>query len=299
MISSFLTSIRGAHVLTTHGPLRAADFLTRETVISHIVAESALYLSIIFFFISVRCFTVMVYSGPDICPTYRGRSSFCARVGQDLVDAAEPVCASKCCKEGDLDNTCNVDDTPTDRLCVEYCREKNTWMDTVEGENPGANVKRSYWFGYMLPTELTQVQREDVIRAASDLMCNHELIEARKNSCFASSANDCNMIFMTWVKSEECLEQTILDAKKCEKVCRWIPDHRSLDRDLWWEAPPKKRIQIGSACVVLPFLGCLGFMTFGRFVLMTYRGIRACREDKAADQKVGAASPRDSDSSED
>lgn len=264
LITSFLTSVSGAHRLTASGPLAAAEELRNGSVLRRIAAEGGLYLSMLFFLVSLNQYIWMVYSGPDICPTYRGSASFCARVGVDLYSAGATECLHRC-GEVHVSDDCSGATSMWDCLCSEVCKyqweEEYAWP-AAHPPHPGVNLSNYHFFAYRSLGPLSKPAREKVMTASSSLMCNHRTLESEKEACFADHLGDCGIRFMAWKQAEECMENSIQDALQCSKVCAWTHGK-----------PPREALKEVTDWAFIP-LGCmLLLLTFGRVMVIT---LRAC-----------------------
>jgi len=269
LTASFLTSVAGSHRMSTRGVDEAAKFLTGGSVLRRILAEGSLYMSMLFFLISLDHYIWMVYSGPDICPTYRGAASFCARQGQDFYFASEPACRPRCQslnESGRLPDGCQAEDGMMDCLCMEVCGREHHWKTvhnfTTSQPKAGVFLYNYHYFPYRLADAGTKPAREKVMTAAASLMCNHGVLEAQKEDCFQDPTRDCDLHFLSWQKSEECMESAIQDALSCAKVCAWTAGY-----------PPRTALKRTTDFAFWPLGVSLILLTIGRVIAITIRAL--------------------------
>jgi len=257
--------------MTTHGPNEAAKALTQGSVLRHIIAEGSLYMSMFFFIVSLNQYVDMVYSGPDICASYRGSSSICGRAGEDLYFAAKPVCNDKCALlKGTSKTECDRSADKTDCLCLEFCLHQHSWegkfnwtrnsIDRVKT----VSVRNYHFFAYRPFNPISKPARAKVVTAAASIMCQHEKLEAAKERCFLDRSLDCNRIYMAWEDAEVCLESAIQEADRCSKVCSWSD-----------ETPPREALEHATRAVFIPLSCMLILLTLGRIIVIIARALRA------------------------
>jgi len=268
LITSFLTSVWGAHRMLAGGAVEAAKSLTSRSILRRILAEGSLYMSMFFFLVSLRSYIWMVYSGPDICPTYRGLASFCARQGADLYAASAPFCKPRC-SQLDLNGenrNCRPQESMWDCLCKEVCGYRwdlpYNWSMHTSIPNPGVYVHNYHFFAYRPMMPISKAAREKVMAASSSLMCNHEKLESKKDSCFEADADDCTTLFLAWQKSEECMEDSIQDAQACSKVCSWDAGY-----------PPREALRRTTDFTFIPLGVMLIFLTLSRIIIIILRAL--------------------------
>mmetsp|Transcript_77569 Transcript_77569/g.179835 ORF Transcript_77569/g.179835 Transcript_77569/m.179835 type:complete len:411 (-) Transcript_77569:124-1356(-) len=283
LTTSFLTSVWGSNFMTMHGPEEAARAITSGSVLRHVVAEGSLYMSMFFFLISLNCYVHMVYSGPDICPSYRGTASFCARHGLDLYMAAESVCGGQCTSYGGV--KCESSTNRRTCLCTEYCKtlwtDSFNWSTSAVAQPKGVDITYAVWFAYWSPLTVNKPRREKIITEAASVMCNHEELESAKENCFKLADVDCSTSFLAWERSEECMESAVQDSEKCTKVCAWSSDG----------LPPREALNRATTYAFVP-LGCaLVLLTLGRSVTLVVRGCKAFRERQEHIKNHLAAGP--------
>lgn len=254
--------------MTAAGPVEAARALTSGSVFRHIVAEGGLYLSMFCFLVSLHHYIWMVYSGPDICPSYRGDDAFCARHGRDLYEASAPPCRGRC-SEPVMQGACGSTVSSLDCLCQEVCQyhweSEYAWVDTTYPRSRGIHITYSDFFGYRAFGALaneSKPAREKVMTAAASLACNHGPLESAKQECFKAGKGDCAEIFMAWEHSEECMESTIEDTEECSKVCSWTHGR-----------PPREGLRLATNWAFIPLGIALLMLTAGRVIVIV---LRAC-----------------------
>mmetsp|Transcript_40276 Transcript_40276/g.128047 ORF Transcript_40276/g.128047 Transcript_40276/m.128047 type:complete len:411 (-) Transcript_40276:71-1303(-) len=274
LITSFLTSVFGTNFMITEGPEAAARALTQDSVLKQIIAEGSLYLSMFFFLGSMNCYVSMVYTGPDICPSYRGIASLCARQGADLYEAAASVCNGTCAEQAaSFAKPCDAEADQAWCLCKEYCKpnweERYDWSKSSITRHPGVEVFYRNWFLYGSSKEhMTDPAREKMVAEAAAIMCQHHLLEARKEACFKAGVGGCDVEFSSWDRSEQCMEQAVADAEKCRKVCTWNAGY-----------PPREALERVKMFAFLPLAVMILLMTIGRAFVITLRAIKVCREN--------------------
>jgi len=292
LIVAFLLSISGSNHLTTSGPKSAAETLTTGSVLRHIVAEAGLYMSLFCFIVSLGLYVSMAYSGPDICATYRGSASFCAHRGEDLYRAAELKCKHRCLLPGQPPE-CRAEDDMTTCLCAEFCRHPwergYDWSRTRIRRSPGVGIFNYHFFAYRSYGDTVKPTREKVIDAAASVMCNHEELERKKDSCVAAAgigARGCNPSYMAWEESERCLEAAIRDAHKCTKVCSWSDS-----------TPPRGALKRAIDDAFVPLGVMLLLVTLGRVIVIIAKAYRALHSHHAVLKRfIGL--PQESDDEE-
>jgi len=283
LITAFLTSVSAAHRLLTRGRGEGARLLTSGSTLRRILAEASLYLSMFFFLVSLKYYIWMVYSGPDICATYRGASSFCGRTGADLYQAAAPECNPKCPqlqRGGKLERECTRKDDRMECLCIEVCKlqweKPYNWTNSVTGPHPGVALHNYHFFAYRPLKPIPKPAREKVITASASLMCNHGALEAEKESCFRSlSARECTVPFLAWQKSEECMDNAIEDAHECAKVCEWTRGY-----------PPREALKDMTDWAFIPLGTALIVLTLGRIIVISIRGCAAIAKPTSRVRKL-------------
>jgi len=251
LIISLLVSVRSSQGYES-GSARQAFFIIRHSICYIIIGELCLFVSFVFFLSSLEAFMIMQYIVPDICPlsnklstgsfrigfditktqVYR-EASFCAQLGSDLYDAAS--------------STCKVRRLSPDYDCppyAEFCNKSNSWLPPVDADTDSLaalchayrHVKQygstyQYWFGYdvsLYPPNVTQdisVQdrfRLQIVLKAAKLHCDWGYIKnLKEKSCRSGSheRRNCPTAYLAWQRAEECVDNTVVDASKCFKVC--------------------------------------------------------------------------------
>lgn len=152
-----------------------------------------------------------------------------------------------------------------DCLCWEVCKHdweaKYNWTASRVGRpRAGVSVFNYAFFAYRSPGVLSKPAREKIMAASSSLMCNHEVLESKKDMCFQDSSRDCTSLFLAWQKSEECMDNSIQDALVCSKVCAWTEGY-----------PPRAALRRTTMLFFYPLGATLVCLTLGRVVVITAR----------------------------
>jgi len=254
--------------MTTVGPVEAAKALTSGSVLRRILAEGGLYMSMFCFLVSLHHYIWMVYSGPDICPSYRGAASFCARQGRDLYEASAPECQHRC-REPAMQGFCHANVSSMDCLCQEVCQihweSEYDWYDKDYPRSRGVQISYYHFFGYRTfgaRANESKPAREKIKMAAASLMCNHKVLEDKKEECFRAGTGDCTQLFLAWEHSEECMESAIQDAESCSKVCSWEAGR-----------PPREGLRVATQWAFIPLGITLLLLTLGRVITIIVRAL--------------------------